>query len=378
MIRPIDTKQSTQRKNFVFAKFWGTFLIFATLVIVTGSWVMPASSSDLPDNKNVQVQQNITPTATPTATRTNRPTLTKTPPSSATQATTVSVSAVHVYLRTGPSLNFSGIQRLAQGDKLTLLGRSSDDTWLFVKTADGQAGWIEIRWVDLTGINLDDNGYPVKTPSPPPPVTISVTDGSVNLRTGPGPYYAFIRKLSYGDQLKLLGRLNDNNWLFVKTTNGEEGWLNKSSVDLSKINLNHVDYPFKEAPPTETATLTVLTDIEGRWIDVDLSEQMVRAFEGTELVASFLVSTGVNKYPTETGRYKVYVKYESSLMHGPDYYLPDVPFSMYYSGEFSIHGTYWHHNFGTPMSHGCINMSISDAEWLYNWADIGTIVNIHR
>jgi lipoprotein-anchoring transpeptidase ErfK/SrfK len=139
-----------------------------------------------------------------------------------------------------------------------------------------------------------------------------------------------------------------------------------------------VDYPTAVAPPTETATRVVLSGVEGRWIDIDLSEQTLRAYEGSELVGSFLVSTGINKYPTETGQYHIYVKYLSSLMHGEDYYLPDVPYSMYYSGDFSIHGTYWHHNFGTPMSHGCVNMDISEAEWLFNWSAIGTLVNIHR
>ena len=288
------------------------------------------------------------------------------------------VSAIRAHLRTGPSINFSPTRKLTQGEQLILLGRSSDNTWFYVKTSDGQDGWIEMRWVDLAGINQNYDDYPVKTPSPPPPRPITVSDSRVNLRTGPGPYYAFIRKLTYGDQLQLLGRLSDNAWLYVKTTNGEEGWIQPSSVDLTGINLNHVDYPTKVAPPTETATRVVLSGIEGRWIDVDLSEQMVRAYEGTELVGSFLVSTGINHYPTETGQYHIYAKYETSLMHGRDYYLPDVPYSMYYSGDFSLHGTYWHHNFGTPMSHGCINMDTRDAEWLYNWSSIGTLVNIHR
>ncbi len=132
------------------------------------------------------------------------------------------------------------------------------------------------------------------------------------------------------------------------------------------------------SPPTETSTPVILPGIEGRWIDVDLSEQMLFAYEGTERVASFLVSTGTALYPTEQGEYRIYVKFLFTDMHGSDYFLPDVPFTMYYSGDFSIHGTYWHHNFGTPMSHGCINMDTSEAEWLYNWASVGTIVNIHR
>jgi len=374
MIPTIEKIQSPPHKNN-FANRWILIIVLVLpLLIIWGS--TPAYSSYTPVHENLLVNPSLTPSAT--FTPTNKPTATQTPTSFSTSPITITVSAIRVHLRTGPSLNFSTTQKLTQGEQLTLLGRSSDNTWLYGKTSNGQDGWIEIRWVDLTGINLDTDDYPVKTPSPPPPRPITVSDSSVNLRTGPGAFYAFIRKLSYGDELQLLGRLSDNNWLYVATSYGEEGWLQTSSVYLGGVNLKHTDYPFKVAPPTETATRVVLTDVEGRWIDVDLSEQMVRAYEGTELVGSFLVSTGINKYPTETGKYKIYAKFESSLMHGPDYYLPDVPYSMYYSGDFSLHGTYWHHNFGTPMSHGCINMDTRDAEWLFNWSSIGTLVNIHR
>lgn len=378
---PISKNPPPLPRNKNLAYRW-VLLVLLLLPLIIVWRITPVYSSYAPGHENLQINPSNTPLATSTPTRTSEPTATITPrPSSTsftTSPTTVKVSAVRVYLRTGPSLNYSGSRRLTQGDPLILLGRSSDDTWLYVKTTDGQDGWIEMQWLDLTGINLDPDAFPVTTPSPPPPATIQVTDGRVNLRTGPGNYYSLIRKLAYGDQLQLLGRLSDKTWLFVKTTSGEEGWVQSGSVDLSKINLNHVDYPTAVAPPTETATRVVLSDVEGRWIDIDLSEQMLRAYEGTELVDSFLVSTGINKYPTEIGQYHIYVKYTSSLMHGPDYYLPDVPYSMYYSGDFSIHGTYWHHNFGTPMSHGCVNMDISEAEWLFNWSSIGTLVNIHR
>jgi lipoprotein-anchoring transpeptidase ErfK/SrfK len=50
---------------------------------------------------------------------------------------------------------------------------------------------------------------------------------------------------------------------------------------------------------------------------------------------------------------------------------------MYFYKGYGLHGTYWHSNFGTPMSHGCVNLTIPDAQWLYNWASVGTLVNIH-
>lgn len=129
--------------------------------------------------------------------------------------------------------------------------------------------------------------------------------------------------------------------------------------------------------PTDVTYPTSSVDASGRWIDVDLTNQMLYAYEDSTLVASFLVSTGVAAHPTVTGQYYIYVKYTSTLMTGPGYYLPDVPYTMYFYQGYGIHGTYWHNNFGTPMSHGCVNMRTSEAEWLFNWASVGTLVNIH-
>ena len=114
-----------------------------------------------------------------------------------------------------------------------------------------------------------------------------------------------------------------------------------------------------------------------RWIDVDLTNQMVYAYEGDTIVNSFVVSTGTWMTPTVTGKYKIWIKLKKTSMSGPGYYLPDVPYVMYFYKGYGLHGTYWHSNFGTPMSHGCVNLSIADAEWLYNWAFEGTVVNVH-
>jgi lipoprotein-anchoring transpeptidase ErfK/SrfK len=114
-----------------------------------------------------------------------------------------------------------------------------------------------------------------------------------------------------------------------------------------------------------------------RWIDVDLTNQSVYAYEGDVVVNSFIVSTGTWLTPTVTGQYKIYVKYRSTKMSGPGYYLPDVPYVMYFYKGYGLHGTYWHNNFGTPMSHGCVNLRTDDAAWIYNWASVGTLVNVH-
>jgi lipoprotein-anchoring transpeptidase ErfK/SrfK len=113
------------------------------------------------------------------------------------------------------------------------------------------------------------------------------------------------------------------------------------------------------------------------WIEVNLSEQRVYAWEGDVLMNSFLVSTGTWATPTVTGTFSIWHKTPLQAMSGPGYYLPDVPYVMYFYKDYALHGTYWHNNFGTPMSHGCVNLTIPDSEWLYNWASYGTKVKVH-
>jgi len=116
---------------------------------------------------------------------------------------------------------------------------------------------------------------------------------------------------------------------------------------------------------------------DGRWIDVNLSRQQIDVYEGDVLVNSFIVSTGLPDTPTVTGDYRIYVKVPVQDMSGPGYYLPDVAWVMFFYEDYGFHGTYWHNSFGTPMSRGCVNLSVDDAAWLYNWASVGTRVSIH-
>jgi lipoprotein-anchoring transpeptidase ErfK/SrfK len=148
--------------------------------------------------------------------------------------------------------------------------------------------------------------------------------------------------------------------------------------------------PTSTPTPTPTATPTYVLNwistfdmpmeqvrSEGRWIDVDISEQRVTAYDGDQAIQSFIVSTGVAAYPTVIGQFRVYVKYTAADMAGPGYYLPDVPYTMYFYKGYALHGTYWHSNFGTPMSHGCVNLRTSEAQWLFNFASVGTLVIVH-
>jgi lipoprotein-anchoring transpeptidase ErfK/SrfK len=117
-------------------------------------------------------------------------------------------------------------------------------------------------------------------------------------------------------------------------------------------------------------------DTNEKEIIVVLSTQTVCAAENGKIIKCVLASTGLT-YPTPVGHFKVYAKVDSLHMVGPGYDLPNVPWNLCFLPKglgYCIHGTYWHHNFGHPMSHGCVNLSIEDAKWFYDWGEIGTIV----
>jgi lipoprotein-anchoring transpeptidase ErfK/SrfK len=133
-------------------------------------------------------------------------------------------------------------------------------------------------------------------------------------------------------------------------------------------------------PPPAASNYPVLpdgVDKGERWIEINLTNQTASAYEGKNLIRTFVVSTGTWRTPTVTGTYRIYVKYRYADMAGPGYYLPDVPYVMYFYKGYGLHGTYWHNNFGTPMSHGCINFTIGDSGWVFDFASVGTVVFVH-
>jgi hypothetical protein len=107
-----------------------------------------------------------------------------------------------------------------------------------------------------------------------------------------------------------------------------------------------------------------------RWVHVDLSEQVLTAYEGDRLVFATLVSTGKAGFPTEEGLYRVWRKVAHDPMHGErePYHVEEVPYILYFHASDGLHGTFWHSAFGNPVSHGCVNLSMADAAWLFSWA----------
>ncbi len=135
------------------------------------------------------------------------------------------------------------------------------------------------------------------------------------------------------------------------------------------------EQPARRAPgaPVAQASKSIL---------VNLSSQWLYAYEGDQLVFDAPVATGRDGMNTPTGTYKVYAKLPVQTMRGVTdgeaWVVPNVPHVMYIYGGVAIHGTYWHNLFGTGArpSHGCVNLPVRSAAWLYEWAPLGTTVRV--
>lgn len=118
-----------------------------------------------------------------------------------------------------------------------------------------------------------------------------------------------------------------------------------------------------------------------RWIDVDLAEQTLAVYENGKLVFATVIASGLEPYWTRPGTFQIYLKKETETMRNNDptdfYYLDNVPWTMYFDGARALHGAYWRTRFGYPQSHGCVNLSVGDAHWIFNWAAEGDWVYVH-
>lgn len=156
-------------------------------------------------------------------------------------------------------------------------------------------------------------------------------------------------------------RVGEWDWYLI----GPNTWVEQRAV--SRLNLN---------PPPPGVT--------GKWIQVDLFEQTLAAYEGDRLVYATLVSSGLDEWPTQPGLFNVYARLVADRMRGSYrddgsdyYYLEAVPWVMYYDGQRALHGEYWHDGLGFQRSHGCVNLAPLDARWLFNWSEMGTPVWVY-
>lgn len=217
----------------------------------------------------------------------------------------------------------------------------------------------------------------------PPSEYIEVTDGCgpyhegtcVNVRSGPGSSYPVVMGLRTGIVLPVASST-------VVDADGRE-WNKISFTEWIRYPERVSDDWYVAAEyvqrfvssDTNEATTT-------KHILIDRSEQKLYAYEGDEVFMEMSVSTGLDLTPTPRGTFTVYRKTPSRYMQGPlpgisdQYYdLPGVPWNLYFTNEGgAIHGAYWHNQFGSQWSHGCVNLPLDRAKELYEWAPVGTEV----
>jgi hypothetical protein len=139
-----------------------------------------------------------------------------------------------------------------------------------------------------------------------------------------------------------------------------------------------------------------------KWIDINITKQVLVAYEGTKAVFATLVSSGesglddpATSKATKRGIFRIHTKYVTVTMDsnvvGEEFELRDVPYVQYFEDGYALHGAYWHDRFGQPKSHGCVNLAPEDARRLFHWTEpqvpygwhgaaralTGTVVFIH-
>jgi len=149
---------------------------------------------------------------------------------------------------------------------------------------------------------------------------------------------------------------------------GQHGWIWYQIGDNRWIRQTYASLVDVDAPPARVGENEF-------WVEVDLYEQTMAAYEGARMVYASLVSSGLNQWPTEEGLFQVWLRFRYQRMSGAEgevdfYFLEDVPHVMYFDSvnEIALHGAYWHDRFGYKRSHGCVNMPPNDAEWIFHWS----------
>jgi len=189
-------------------------------------------------------------------------------------------------------------------------------------------------------------------------------DNQMEILTGPGfGGGAHLRAFDANGKLKIDPRV------FVYTN--FRGGISIAETDINNDNKKKIIAATQQVPTSKS-------------ISIDISKQKLFAYSNGVLEKEFIISTGKWKFPTPVGNFKINNKVLKTTMarnYGSDnpdnYNLPNVPNVMYFYRDYAIHGAYWHWKFGTRVSHGCVNLKLKDAKWLYDWTPIDTPVNIY-
>lgn len=257
-----------------------------------------------------------------------------------------------------------------------------------------------LRWRGLAGFAISQTAQ-VGVPMPTESTAATTTDESslftyieaingcgpyyegtcVNVRSGPGAEYSVVGRLRNGQVLKIQGKeIRDGHVWYQILFDGALRYPERITNDWfvsAEYAREFLDIGDRDLQENFTASTT-------KRIVVDISDQMLYAYDADALFMKEPISTGLELTPTPRGTFTVYKMTPSRYMQGPipeisdQYYdLPGVPWNLYFTYEGAVvHGAYWHDHFGEPWSHGCVNLPPNKAKELYMWADIGARVTV--
>lgn len=232
-----------------------------------------------------------------------------------------------------------------------------DPGFTFVTVYDIQDGWVKIdegQWVP-------ENQTAVTRPSTHrgvilPDEGLKYTMAWVLIPSHPAPYPGAAQdtsrpRLERYDRVSIFEQVEVDGWRWYLV--GPDAWIKQTAV----AKIVKIDVP---------------QGVKGHWIAVDLYEQVLTAYEDDTPVFATLISSGLPDWSTREGTFQTYWRLTNGYMTGAegqsDYYLVDgVPYTLYFDESISLHGTYWHDGFGYRHSHGCVNMTITDAHWVFDW-----------
>jgi LysM repeat protein len=260
-----------------------------------------------------------------------------------------------------------GVTHIVQrGETLFTIGLRYGMVWTRIQAANGLAGTTVYAGQRLI---IPASGAPANPPpatgDPAPPA------GDPPASEPPAPPASGEEKVHVvqrGETLHKIGVMYGVPWTSIQQANALATTIIFTGQRLV------IPAPGSTTAPPPAAGQGPVPGMSGRYFLVDLSEQRLYAYEGDTLVRTTLISSGTWRTPTVVGTFSIYLRYTSARMRGPGYDLPNVPYTMYFYKGYGLHGTYWHNNFGTPMSHGCVNMPTPEAEWAFNWSTYGTPV----
>ena len=203
-----------------------------------------------------------------------------------------------------------------------------------------------------------------------------------DIKSGANISMADIDKDSFAEIITGTGQ-NGKPWVKAFDYSSEElstNFMAYSEEYVGGIDVAAGDLDQGEIVEITTSPTKIPSDIANydypKYIEITLSDQTLKYYEEGRMIDKYLISSG-STGPTPTGTFYINSKLRATTMSGPGYNLPGVPYVLPFYGDYTIHGTYWHNNFGHPMSHGCVNMYTPEAKILYEWADVGTPVVIH-